>query len=143
MLCIFLKGISLRNSLKKTPIKNRWKINCQFTKNKNIHFCILRPLVLETGKVTTPKSIPTFIQYKGSMCTQFRRICQLDLKWLCGNHSVYRQMVTDTKWWQFLTWPFAAGELKPTDSLQPKKPHLPFERLKIFKLILVASCVYQ
>jgi len=96
---------------------------------KQIHpFLHLKTSCMETGRVTIPKSTPTFIQYKGSMCTKFRRICQL--KWLCGNHSVYRWMATDTKWWQFLTWPFGAAELKPTDSLQPKRPHLPLERLK-------------
>jgi hypothetical protein len=44
-LCIFLKGIFLRNALKKKAIKIRWKINSPYKNNRNIYFCTIGPLV--------------------------------------------------------------------------------------------------
>ena len=52
--------------------------------------CSLEPLLWKWIRLQYPKSIPTFIVCKGSLCSKFRRICSLELKLSHGNHSVYR-----------------------------------------------------
>ena len=83
-LCIFLKGIFLRNVLKKN-IKHRWKISSLCTNNRSIDFCTLGSLVknrLQYSKINTKLySVPRIIVLKIQ-------------KWSHKNHSVYRQTTT-------------------------------------------------
>ena len=57
-----------------------------------------RPLVWKRVGLQYPKSMPTFISYQGSLCSKFRMINRLHLKWSHGNHSVYRWTRTTAPW---------------------------------------------
>jgi hypothetical protein len=65
MLCIFLKRIFLRNSLKK-PIHIRWKINSQWKNNRNTHYYTLGPLFRKWLRLQYLKSMHTFTQCQES-----------------------------------------------------------------------------
>ena len=76
MLCIFLKGISLGNSLqKKTPSKSEAKyVYVQITESSI--FASSGLLVWKRVWLQYPKYTPIFIQTHGTLCLKFRRICQ-------------------------------------------------------------------
>ena len=82
MLCIFLKGISLGNSLqKKTPSKSEAKyVYVQITESSI--FASSGLLVWKRVWLQYPKYTPIFIQTHGTLCLKFRRICQPQCKFI-------------------------------------------------------------
>jgi hypothetical protein len=75
----------------------RWKISSPCTNDRNIHFYTLGPLVWKRVRLQYPKSLQIFIQWQGSLCSKFRRICQIQHKVSHGKHSVYRWTMTTSE----------------------------------------------
>ena len=72
--------------IKITTSKIKWKINYPCKNNRNIPFCTLGPLVwMQVGLQYQP-----LFWAKDHCVPKLRRICQLQLKLLHGNHSIYR-----------------------------------------------------
>lgn len=61
--------------------------NSPGTNNRNVHFYTLGPLVWKWVEVQYSKSILTFIQCQGSLCSKIGKILYLELKLSHGNHS--------------------------------------------------------
>lgn len=64
----------------KKSYQNQMKNKLLCTNNRNINFYTMVPLVWKWVEIQNPKPIPIFIKCQGSLCSNFRRICHLEIK---------------------------------------------------------------